>query len=52
MCGDIRLLANLKEIEEPFGKDQVRKEVLRAPYPPGVGLLDPLRPQSHQVPGV
>lgn len=23
MCGDIRLLANLKEIEEPFGKDQV-----------------------------
>ena len=23
MCGDIRLLANLKEIEEPFGKDQI-----------------------------
>lgn len=23
MCGDIRLLANLKEIEEPFGKSQV-----------------------------
>jgi len=23
MCGDIRLLANLKEMEEPFGKDQI-----------------------------
>ncbi|MDD3118635.1 MAG: adenylosuccinate lyase [Victivallales bacterium] len=23
MCGDIRLLANLKEMEEPFGKNQV-----------------------------
>uniref|UniRef100_A0A7S1TUH3 Adenylosuccinate lyase n=1 Tax=Phaeomonas parva TaxID=124430 RepID=A0A7S1TUH3_9STRA len=23
MCGDIRLLANLKEIEEPFGKKQI-----------------------------
>ncbi len=23
MCGDIRLLANLREIEEPFGKNQV-----------------------------
>ena len=23
MCGDIRLLANLKEIEEPFGKNQI-----------------------------
>ena len=23
MCGDIRLLANLKEIEEPFGKTQI-----------------------------
>ena len=23
MCGDIRLLANLKEIEEPFGKSQI-----------------------------
>ncbi len=23
LCGDIRLLANLKEIEEPFGKNQV-----------------------------
>jgi adenylosuccinate lyase len=23
MCTDIRLLANLKEIEEPFGKNQV-----------------------------
>jgi len=24
MCGDIRLLANLKEVEEPFAKSQVR----------------------------
>ena len=23
MCGDVRLLANLKEIEEPFAKTQV-----------------------------
>lgn len=23
MCGDIRLLANMKEIEEPFGKNQI-----------------------------
>jgi adenylosuccinate lyase len=23
MCTDIRLLANLKEVEEPFGKNQV-----------------------------
>jgi adenylosuccinate lyase len=23
MCGDIRLLANLKEVEEPFGKNQI-----------------------------
>ena len=23
MCGDIRLLANLKEIEEPFAKSQI-----------------------------
>lgn len=26
MCGDLRLLANLKEVEEPFSKDQVRIE--------------------------
>lgn len=24
MCGDVRLLANLKEVEEPFAKTQVR----------------------------
>ena len=24
MCGDVRLLANLKEIEEPFAKTQER----------------------------
>lgn len=23
MCGDVRLLANLKEVEEPFAKTQV-----------------------------
>lgn len=25
MCGDVRLLANLKEVEEPFAKSQVRR---------------------------
>lgn len=24
MCGDVRLLANLKEVEEPFAKTQAR----------------------------
>ena len=23
MCGDIRLLASMKEVEEPFGKNQI-----------------------------
>lgn len=28
MCGDVRLLANLKEVEEPFAKTQVRYPTL------------------------
>lgn len=34
MCGDLRLLANLKEIEEPFGKKQVRLYIYLSIYLP------------------